>query len=88
MRRFTLLLITLSFTVLGFSQNLQSVGDAPLEQEPLNNVNTADAMKAGGDVFWSTTFDWEDAENPQGWSLPDGWTIVDNTEFGMPWVWR
>lgn len=40
-----------------------------------------------GDTIWSTTFDWEDPSDERGWSLPEGWTIVDNTEFGYPWVW-
>ncbi len=43
--------------------------------------------KAGNDTIWSTTFDWEDTTSQRGWTLPEGWTIVDNTEFGYPWVW-
>jgi len=39
------------------------------------------------DTIWSTTFDWEDPTADRGWSLPDGWTIVDNTDFGYPWIW-
>ena len=88
MRRFTLLLITLSFTVLGVAQNLQQAKNAPVSQDMLDLHQVLKTQKAGGDVFWSTTFDWGTGETETSWTLPEGWSIVDNTDFGMPWMWR
>lgn len=43
--------------------------------------------KSSNDTIWSTTFDWADPSSERGWTLPQGWSIVDNTDFGYPWVW-
>jgi hypothetical protein len=45
-------------------------------------------LKAGGDVFFSETFNWKDETSERGWSLPAGWQIVEVSDFGCPWVWR
>ena len=45
-------------------------------------------LKGEGDVFFQTTFDWADPDNPQGWSLPDGWQIADENDLGHWWEWR
>lgn len=50
-------------------------------------IGQSQSMKTSNDTIWSTSFDWEDLDSDRGWTLPDGWTIVDNTDFGYPWVW-
>ena len=46
-------------------------------------------LKGDGQIFWEEHFDWEDASNPRGWSLPEGWQIEDNSwdDTGFVWVW-
>ncbi len=46
-------------------------------------------LKGDGQIFWEESFDWEDASNERGWSLPEGWTIEDNSwdDTGYVWVW-
>lgn len=45
------------------------------------------STKADGDIFWSTTFNFKDATNPQGWSWPAGWQSKDETDLGNVWAW-
>ena len=51
MRKFTLLLIALSFAVFGVAQNLQITEDAPLKQEQISPFKDLKTFKAGGDIF-------------------------------------
>lgn len=88
MRKFTLLLAALSFSISGFSQSLSSSSDAPVKQEITDGYTRSISTKGGGDIIWQTSFDWENPSSSLGWSLPEGWEIVDNTDFGMPWIWR
>jgi len=88
MKKFTLLLGVLSFTIMGFSQNLTHKQDAPVRQDKIDFSKKSGIVKAGGDVIWETTFDWENESTELGWSLPEGWDNVDATDFGNPWIWR
>ncbi|MBT3243112.1 MAG: T9SS type A sorting domain-containing protein [Bacteroidetes bacterium] len=88
MKKFTLLLGALSFALMGFSQNLSQTQDAPVKQDIIDFSKTPEKTKAGGDIIWQTSFDWEDPSTELGWSLPEGWEIIDNTDFGIPWIWR
>jgi len=88
MKKFTLLLGVLSFTVMGFSQNLTQKQDAPVRQDKIDFSQNPNNKKGGGDIIWETTFDWADESAELGWSLPEGWNSVDNTDFGYPWIWR
>jgi len=88
MRKIILLIGALSFTLVGFSQNLQTRADAPVKQEKMNFQNDSKSIKGGGDIIWQTSFDWADESADLGWSVPEGWENVDNTDFGMPWIWR
>jgi len=45
-------------------------------------------LKGEGDVFFLETFDWEDPSAERGWTLPDGWQIVDENDLGHFWTWR
>ncbi len=88
MKKIYILLVFISSTVLSIGQITRTVDNIPVKQEPVNdNFLYQQAAKGGGDVFWSTTFNWGNPDT-RVWSLPTGWTIVDNTEFGNPWIWR
>lgn len=47
----------------------------------------AQDLKGDGQVIWSTTFDWADPDDPRGWSVPEGYTMIDNAGFGFNWHW-
>jgi len=75
--------------VLTFGQVLRTATDAPVKQQPVNDLGTGQsALKGGGDIIWQTTFNWEDPSNPRGWTLPEGWSVKDNSDLGNFWVWR
>ena len=90
MRKFTLSIALVFLLTASYGQRvLQSQKSVPygktsskIYQEPLNS------LKGEGDVFFLETFDWEDPDAPQGWSLPEGWQIVDENDFGHYWQWR
>jgi hypothetical protein len=46
------------------------------------------ARKAGGDLIWGTSFNWENPSDEKGWTSPSGWEIIDNSDLGNYWVWR
>lgn len=85
MKKFTTLLILLLIPVFLFSQ-VQRKPALTNQGAPVSQSNTK-SVKADGDVFWETTFDFQDSSNPLGFSWPEGWTSVDETDFGMPWRW-
>lgn len=88
MKRVTLFLAFACSLTTAFGQFQRKPASAPLKQDPDAGPGIpVSTFKAGGDVFWSTTFNWGDPVTRE-WSLPAGWTIVDNTEFGNPWIWR
>jgi hypothetical protein len=71
-----------------FGQSGGKNGYARVKQEPVSRMDAQPAVvKSGGDVFWSTTFNWGDPVTRE-WSLPDGWTNVDKSDLGNPWMWR
>jgi hypothetical protein len=74
---------------LAFGQVTQTAKDFPVKMVD-RHAQTIDVdTKGGGDIIWSTTFDWEDATQERGWSLPDGWDIQElSGDFGNVWIWR
>jgi hypothetical protein len=89
MKKFTLLTLLLSIFTFTFGQVLTTAGDAHSRQNPTTLPGwSSNTQKGGGDVIWSTTFNWKNASDPRGWTLPDGWTIKDNTDKGNLWQWR
>ena len=88
MRKFTLLFLFLAMAGLSYAQVQVEGIPTPVKEGPVQNAQHITPEKAGGDVFWSTTFDWGTGEDTTSWDLPEGWTIVDNTDFGNPWMWR
>ena len=80
---------TLAWCSISFGQVLNTGKSAPVKegQAPPSETQSKPIIKGSGDVFWSTTFGWRDASNPQGWSLPAGWSIVDEADLGNFWKW-
>ncbi|MCX6226830.1 MAG: hypothetical protein NTV01_19130, partial [Bacteroidia bacterium] len=88
MKRFTLLIALACTMAISYGQVLETVVHAKVKQEPVTFGRANPSfVKGGGDVFWSTTFNWGDTDT-RVWSLPDGWTIVDQSDLGNPWMWR
>jgi hypothetical protein len=71
-----------------FGQVVRKAQYAPMKLEPIADQNSgSNQVKGGGDVIWQTSFNWADASVERGWSLPAGWTIVDVSDLGNPWMW-
>lgn len=88
MKKFTLLFLLFCTGVVSYAQVLPTAAYAPVKQVFSDNQPPAtNLVKGSGDVIWQTTFDWKDDLNPQGWSLPTGWTITDVSDMGNPWIW-
>jgi hypothetical protein len=89
MKRFTLLIVMMFSAALTFGQVLRTAADAPIGQQPMNDTqNWTSPLKGGGDIIWQTTFDWANPADERGWTPPDGWIIMDNSQLGNLWVWR
>lgn len=67
--------------------NRQGVA-TPVKDGSAYGTQDLNSDKGAGDVFWETTFDWGTGEDETSFDMPDGWIIVDNTDWGMPWMWR
>ncbi len=92
MKRFTLLILMLSFVVLTYGQKINfNQGKAvPFGSELITPIpqSRESNHKGGGEVFFKETFNWKNAADPKGWTAPAGYQIVEETDFGCPWVWR
>ncbi|MFC2119184.1 T9SS type A sorting domain-containing protein [Bacteroidota bacterium] len=91
MKRFFLLFIASAFVLVSFGQKIEKGLNDSYENRlekplPIKWSN----LKADGDVFWLEEFDWENPDDVKGWTLPDGYSIVDLSEedFGHTWMWR
>ena len=87
MKNFTLLSCFILLSLMSFGQTTYPPG-SPVKLYDFSQSPNILPDKAGGDLIWETTFDWADPDNPQGWTLPDGWELVDNSDLGNFWVWR
>ncbi len=88
MKRFTLLFVLMCAMVLSYAQLRPTAKYAPIKiDDPTNQGPVQRSTKGGGAVIWQTTFNWADPTNPQGWTLPAGWTITDVSDMGNPWIW-
>jgi len=89
MKKFTLLLIFLCGALLTFGQVSKNVADAPVgQQSALDQTTLPGTFKGSGDVFWSTSFNWANPADERGWTLPEGWSVIDETDLGNVWMWR
>ncbi len=73
MKNFTPLMLVL---FLAFSFSAQS-------QQTKSNHD----LKGSGEVFYSTTFDWEDPDDSKGWKAPEGFYMEDPDDNGYNWHW-
>lgn len=44
-------------------------------------------LKGNGEVFYSEDFGWENADDPKGWTMPDGYYLEDPDDIGFNWHW-
>ena len=49
--------------------------------------NAQTNLKGSGEVFFHTTFDWENADDPKGWTAPEGFYFEDPDDIGYNWHW-
>jgi hypothetical protein len=90
MKKITLMTVMLLIIALGYGQKIRKDSSIKPYAEEEKRIETISqpSLKTEGEIFFKETFNWKDPSNPQGWSLPAGWQIVDVTGFGTPWVWR
>ncbi len=92
MKKFTLVLLLVSLVTFSYGQKVIPSRDkaVPFGSELMTPVPqpAASKLKAGGEVFFKETFNWKDDSSPNGWSIPAGWQIKEETDFGFPWIWR
>ena len=95
MKKFTLIVILITFSVFSFAQQVKfKEGKAkPVKAEYETPYDTSiSKYKGDGDVFWHHTFDWENPDDIKGWTLPEGWLIGEEAgeegDFGHLWQWR
>ena len=43
--------------------------------------------KGDGKVFFTETFGWENADDPKGWTAPEGYFFLDPKDQGTNWQW-
>ncbi|MBT7092619.1 MAG: T9SS type A sorting domain-containing protein [Bacteroidetes bacterium] len=46
------------------------------------------SLKGSGEIFFSQDFDWADPTDERGWSLPEGYTLIDESDNGYNWLWH
>ncbi|TSA35485.1 MAG: T9SS C-terminal target domain-containing protein [Porphyromonadaceae bacterium] len=90
MKRSILLLALLFIFILSYGQKIKQLSNfAPYSSEQKKMVfPTEPNLKSEGEVFFTETFNFKDASNPRGWTLPAGWQVVEEGNFGQYWVWR
>ncbi len=45
------------------------------------------SLKGNGEVFFYEDFDWGNPDDPRGWTLPDGYKLLDPDDSGYNWMW-
>ncbi len=53
-------------------------------QQKTNSNN----LKGDGQVFYYEDFDWENPDDPKGYTLPDGYYLEDPDDIGYNWQWK
>jgi hypothetical protein len=49
--------------------------------------SNAQNLKGSGEVFYHTTFDWGNPDDPKGWTAPEGFYFEDPDDTGFNWHW-
>ncbi len=49
--------------------------------------NAQTSLKGSGEVFYKTTFDWGNPDDPKGWTAPEGFYFEDPLDLGYNWHW-
>jgi len=88
MKKIQLFLYLLFLSVFALGQQLQTAKLVPVDEDPVRTFGDQKSyLKGGGDIIWQTSFDWQNLEDPRGWTLPEGWQIHDNSDLGNYWAW-
>lgn len=87
MKRITIFSCLCMLGIATFGQIQKKSGGTMLSQRDNPPLSSLTGAKSGGDVIWSTTFDWANPSDPQGWTLPAGWEIRDLSDLGNNWTW-
>jgi len=45
-------------------------------------------LKGSGEVFFYEDFGWENPDDPKGWTMPEGYYLVDPDDTGYNWHWK
>jgi hypothetical protein len=72
MRKFTPFLLVMIFAIT-FSAKSQQTSNP--------------GLKGNGEVFYFTSFDWGNPDDPKGWTAPEGFYFEDPTDNGYNWHW-
>ncbi len=90
MKRSTLLIGLLLVFAVSYGQKIKQLNNfAPYSSEQKKmEIPAPTQLKAEGEIFFSETFNFADPSNPRGWSLPAGWQVVEEGNFGQYWEWR
>ncbi len=92
MKKFTLLAALLTIVVLSYGQRIKVNKGPGLPYSAELTTPVAEpgesSLKTGGEVFYKETFNWKNSADPKGWTAPEGFQIVEETDFGCPWIWR
>lgn len=90
MRKFTLILSLLLVVTFSYGQKFKVNPDVKPVDRTLYDTPAyqQSSLKGEGEVFYSQTFDFADPSSPRGWTLPEGWQIVDEADQGLYWTWR
>jgi len=90
MKKFTLITIMLLIFAISYGQKVKTINDhVPYSKEvKMLPIQKDLQMKAEGEVFYSETFDFANPADPKGYTLPEGFQVVDVNDLGFNWVWR
>ncbi|MFC2097151.1 hypothetical protein ACFLSI_02335, partial [Bacteroidota bacterium] len=84
------MIVLLGFMLASFSQ---VVNEKITQDENGKMLNSQHKLKGDGAVFYYEDFDWGNPADPKGWSLPDGWSLIDLTgtdsteSLGLNFMW-
>ena len=90
MKKFTLLFAILLCFSATYAQKINYNNEAkPVDRVLYDTPQFIESsFKTEGEVFFSETFDFGDPSAERGWTLPEGWQIVDEGDNGTYWEWR